>query len=120
MKICRRTQRALSLVEMLVVLAILAAVAGLVTLAVLKALAGQEERQCLNNLVLIEAAKDEYARDHPDATTVDPAEYRRLFRFGGPPRCPRNPNADYPGWDDLRGNTTCPYHPNNSAKVRAP
>ena len=59
-------QSALSLVELLVVLAITAAVAGVVTTAVLRTLAQQEEKQCLTNMLLIEAAKDEYARDHPN------------------------------------------------------
>ena len=112
----RRAERAFSLVEMLVVLAIIGTLASVVTLAVTRAMDGQEEKQCLDNMVLIEAAKDEYVRDHPGATAVDPAEFRRYFRFGIP-RCPRDPNADYPNWDDLNASVTCPMHPANAPKL---
>lgn len=111
------TERAFSLVELLVVLAIIAAVSGAVTFAVLRTLDGQDEKQCLANMLLIEAAKDEYSRDHLGTTTaVNADEFRRYFRFGIP-RCPRNPNADYEHWGDLNASVICPVHPQNSAKL---
>ena len=109
-------QRAFSLVEMLVVLAIIAAVSGAVTFAVLRTLDGQEEKQCLANMLLIEAAKDEYSRDHPGTAAINADEFRRYFRFGIP-RCPRNPNADYQNWSDLNASVTCRIHPQNAAKL---
>jgi prepilin-type N-terminal cleavage/methylation domain-containing protein len=113
----RPAERAFSLVEMLVVLAIIAIVSGVVTLAVLRTLSGQEEKQCLANMLLIEAAKDEYSRDHVGTTAaVNADEFRRYFRFGVP-RCPRNPNVDYENWSDLNASVTCPVHPQNAAKL---
>jgi prepilin-type N-terminal cleavage/methylation domain-containing protein len=110
-------ERAFSLIEMLVVLAIIAAVSGAVTFAVLRTLDGQDEKQCLANMLLIEAAKDEYSRDHVGtAAAVNAEEFRRYFRFGIP-RCPRNPNADYEHWSDLNTSVICPVHPQNTAKL---
>jgi prepilin-type N-terminal cleavage/methylation domain-containing protein len=112
----RPAEHAFSLVEMLVVLAIVAAVSGVVTFAVLRTLDGQEEKQCLANMLLIEAAKDEYSRDHVGATAVNADEFRNYFRFGIP-RCPHNSNVDYENWNDLNASVTCPVHPNNTAKL---
>ena len=112
----RRAEHAFSLVEMLVVLAIIASVASVVTVAVLRTLDGEEEKQCLSNMVLIEAAKDEYARDHVGTTSVDAAELSRYFRFGVP-HCPRDPNGAYVNWSNLDAVVTCPLHPDNAAKL---
>jgi type II secretory pathway pseudopilin PulG len=101
---------------MLVVLAIIASVASVVTFAALRTLDGQQEKQCLSNMVLIEAAKDEYARDHVGVTAVDVAEFRNYFRFGVP-HCPRDPNRDYVNWSDLNATVTCPIHSHNAAKL---
>jgi type II secretory pathway pseudopilin PulG len=101
---------------MLVVLAIIAAISGAVTFAVLRTLNGQEEKQCLANMLLIEAAKDEYSRDHIGATAVNADEFRNYFRFGVP-RCPQNPQADYDNWNRLDAVVTCPVHPQNAAKL---
>jgi len=114
---CLAAERAFSLVELLVVLAIIAAVSGVVTVAVLGTLDRQDEKQCLANMLLIEAAKDEYSRDHVGtATAMNVDEFRRYFRFGVP-RCPHNPNADYENWSDLNAPVICPVHPQNSAKI---
>jgi prepilin-type N-terminal cleavage/methylation domain-containing protein len=110
-------ERAFSLLEMLVVLAIIAAISGVVTFAVLRTLDGQEEKQCLANMLLIEAAKDEYSRDHVGtATAINADEFRRYFRFGVP-RCPRNTNADYENWNNLNASVVCPVHPQNTAQL---
>jgi prepilin-type N-terminal cleavage/methylation domain-containing protein len=115
---CRpASERAFSLVELLVVLAIIAAVSGVVTFAVLRTLDGQEEKQCLANMLLIEAAKDEHSRDHVGtAAALNADEFRRYFRFGVP-RCPHNPNVDYENWSDLNASVICPVHPQNTAKL---
>src|SRR5260370_33847349 len=77
-----------TLVELLVVLTIIATIAGVVTFAVANTLKKQQSKECLTNMLMIEAAKDEYARDHPGATQInDDAEFRKYFRFGVP-RCP--------------------------------
>jgi prepilin-type N-terminal cleavage/methylation domain-containing protein len=100
----------MTLIELVVVAAILAAIAGAVTFAVTSALKKERSKACLTNMLMIEAAKDEYARDHPGATeVVDPAEFVKYFRFGVP-RCPENPNEDYVGWSDLRTRVSCRIH----------
>jgi hypothetical protein len=61
-------------------------------------------------MLMIEAAKDEYARDHPGATqTTDDAAFRTYFRFGVP-RCPVNPNEDYQDWNVLGTRVSCKVH----------
>ena len=96
--------------ELLVVLAIIATVAGAVTFAVAKAFKKQQVKACLTNMLMIEAAKDEYARDHPGLTVVsDDAEFRKYFRFGVP-RCPVNPNEEYQNWDALGTRVYCKVH----------
>ena len=78
----------LSLIELLVVLTIIAAVSALITTSVLSALKQQNQRICLNNMLTIEAAKDEYIRDHPGATSIsDSPSFQQYFKFGIP-RCP--------------------------------
>jgi prepilin-type N-terminal cleavage/methylation domain-containing protein len=76
-----------SLIEMLVVVTIIAAIAALITTGVMSALQQQSARVCQNNMLTIEAAKDEYIRDHPGATTIDPRAFAQYFRFGIP-KCP--------------------------------
>src|SRR5260221_9941504 len=79
-----------SLVEILVVLAVIAVAAGFIAISILSALKQQNSRGCLTNIVTIEAAKDEYARDHPGATTIPRVtDFSPFFRFGIPP-CPAN------------------------------
>ena len=106
-----------SLVELLVVLAIITAVAGLVTTAVLRTLAQQDEKQCLANMLLLEAAKDEYARDHPSDSTPNEEQFMSYLRSKMPPRCPRNPNEDYVNWNNLDAAVSCRVHPENSARI---
>jgi prepilin-type N-terminal cleavage/methylation domain-containing protein len=76
-----------SLIEMLVVVTIIAAIAALITTAVMSALQQQNVRVCQNNMLTIEAAKDEYIRDHPGATSIDENAFTQYFRFGIP-KCP--------------------------------
>jgi prepilin-type N-terminal cleavage/methylation domain-containing protein len=76
-----------SLIEMLVVVTIIAAIAALITTAVMSALQQQNVRICQNNMLTIEAAKDEYIRDHPGATSIDENAFTQYFRFGIP-KCP--------------------------------
>jgi prepilin-type N-terminal cleavage/methylation domain-containing protein len=100
----------LSLVELLVVLAIIAAASTMITTAVVRALQQQDQRTCLTNMLTIEAAKDEYLRDHPGATSIsDIATFQPYFRFGIP-RCPNNPNNDYVNLLDLTKPVTCSVH----------
>ena len=105
-----RPSAGMTLAELLVVLAILATVAGAVTFAVANALKKQQAKACLTNMLMIEAAKDEYARDHPGLTAVgDDLEFRRYFRFGVP-RCPVNPNEEYQNWNALGAHVFCKIH----------
>jgi prepilin-type N-terminal cleavage/methylation domain-containing protein len=100
----------MTLAELLVVLAIIVTVAGAVTFAVANALKKQQAKACLTNMLMIEAAKDEYGRDHPGATVVgDDAEFRKYFRFGVP-RCPVNPKEDYENWNALGTRVFCKVH----------
>ena len=105
-----RCPAGMTLVELLVVLAIIAAVAGVVTFSIATTLKKQQAKQCLTDMLMIEAAKDEYARDHPGATQInDDAEFKKYFRFGVP-RCPLNANEDYQDWDDLGTRVRCKVH----------
>jgi prepilin-type N-terminal cleavage/methylation domain-containing protein len=105
-----RRSAGMTLVELLVVLAIIAAVAGVVTFSIATTLKKQQAKQCLTNMLMIEAAKDEYARDHPGATQInDDAEFKKYFRFGVP-RCPLNANEDYQDWDALGTHVRCKVH----------
>jgi prepilin-type N-terminal cleavage/methylation domain-containing protein len=106
-----------SLVEILVVLAIIAIAAGFVGVSILSALKQQNSRICLTNMVTIEAAKDEYVRDHPGGTTVPSAAvFAPYFRFGIP-RCPDNNRNDYANLLDLKNPVSCPVHPENAGKL---
>jgi prepilin-type N-terminal cleavage/methylation domain-containing protein len=108
----------LSLIEMLVVVAIIAAIAALITTSVMSALQQQNQRVCLNNMLTIEAAKDEYIRDHPGATSIDPSAFQQYFRFGIP-RCPDNQNRDYQNLYNLTQQVYCTAHPENQQKLSA-
>jgi prepilin-type N-terminal cleavage/methylation domain-containing protein len=83
----RRNAAGFSLIEMLVVVTIIAAIAALITTGVMSALQQQDARVCQNNMLTIEAAKDEYIRDHPGATNIDINAFAQYFRFGIP-KCP--------------------------------
>jgi prepilin-type N-terminal cleavage/methylation domain-containing protein len=108
--ICFRTA-GLSLIEILVVLTIIALIAGLITTSVLSALKQQNQRVCLNNMLTIEAAKDEYLRDHPGATSIPQEAFPSYFRFGIP-RCPDG--GTYNSLYSLTQPVTCTYHTGNS------
>jgi prepilin-type N-terminal cleavage/methylation domain-containing protein len=114
----RRSAKAgFSLVEVLVVLTIIAFAAGFIAISVLSALKQQNSRVCLTNMVTIEAAKDEYARDHPGATSVPSVtDFAPYFRFGIP-RCPDNNGTDYANLLDLKNPIVCSVHPENTAKL---
>ena len=102
----------LSLIELLVVLTIVALISALITTSVLSALKQQNQRVCLNNMLTIEAAKDEYLRDHPGVTSIPGLEaFQPYFRFGIP-RCPDG--GTYNNLYSLTQPVTCTYHTNNS------
>jgi prepilin-type N-terminal cleavage/methylation domain-containing protein len=108
-----------SLVEILVVLAIIAVAAGFIAISILSALKQQNSRVCLTNMLTIEAAKDEYTRDHPGTTAIpNVTEFAPYFRFGIP-RCPDNQGTDYANLLDLKNPVSCSVHPENSGKLNA-
>ena len=108
-----------SLVEMLVVVTIIAAVAALITTSVMSALQQQNQRVCLNNMLTIEAAKDEYIRDHPGAISIPSIQdFQPYFRFGIP-QCPDNQGVDYQNLRNLTQPVYCPKHPENQHKLSA-
>ena len=73
----------LTLIELLVVLVIVVAVSTLITTSVISALKQQNQRTCQTNMLTIEAAKDEFVRDHPGATSIpNIATFQPYFRFG--------------------------------------
>ncbi len=96
-----------SLVEMLVVVAIIAAIAALITTSVMSALQQQSARVCQNNMLTIEAAKDEYIRDHPGATSIDKTVFQQYFRFGIP-QCPDG--GSYQNLYNLAQQVSCTKH----------
>jgi prepilin-type N-terminal cleavage/methylation domain-containing protein len=111
------TTKGFSLVEILVVLAIIAIAAGFITLSILNALKQQNSRMCLTNMLTIEAAKDEFARDHPGSTSIPSVtDFAPYFRFGIP-RCPNNQGTDYNSFLDLKNPVSCSVHPENTAKL---
>jgi type II secretory pathway pseudopilin PulG len=99
-----------------VVLTIIAAISALITTSVLSALNQQNQRICLNNMLTIEAAKDEYIRDHPGATSIDKTAFQQYFRFGIP-TCPDQPSVEYNNLYSLTQPVTCSKHPENDSKV---
>jgi prepilin-type N-terminal cleavage/methylation domain-containing protein len=109
----------LSLVEILVVLTIIGLAAGFIAISILSALKQQNSRICLTSMVTIEAAKDEYARDHPGADSIPSvADFAPYFRFGIP-RCPDNNGIDYKNLLDLKNPVSCSVHPENTGKLNA-
>ncbi len=106
-----------TLVELLVVVAIVATMAGLISFAVGRTLLKQNEKICLENMMTIEAAKDEYARDHV-GQPIDPTEFARYFKFSIP-RCPDNRQEDYENLYNLNAPVACRIHPNNSALLNS-
>ncbi|HZC35148.1 MAG TPA: prepilin-type N-terminal cleavage/methylation domain-containing protein [Chthoniobacterales bacterium] len=108
-----------SLVEILVALAIVAVAAGFIAISILGAMKQQNSRICLTNMLTIEAAKDEFARDHPGATAIPSvADFAPYFRFGIP-RCPDNKEVDYNNLLDLKNPVSCSVHPENTGKLNA-
>ena len=101
--------RGMTLMELLVVLAIIAAVAGIVTFSVSNTLKRQQAKTCLTNMLMIEAAKDEFVRDHPDALSGNADQIANYLRFGLP-KCPANPNGVYNNWNSIGQETSCPIH----------
>lgn len=97
----------LSLIEILVVLTIIAAIAALITTSVMSALQQQDKRVCQNNMLTIEAAKDEYIRDHPGASSIDVTAFQQYFRFGIP-RCPDG--GTYQNLYTLTQQVSCTIH----------
>jgi prepilin-type N-terminal cleavage/methylation domain-containing protein len=109
----------LSLIELLVVITIIALVSALITTSVLSALQQQNQRVCLNNMLTIEAAKDEYLRDHPGATAIPSIpDFQPYFRFGIP-QCPDNAGVNYQNLLSLTQQVYCPKHPDNQQKLSA-
>lgn len=102
----------MTLVELLVVLAIVAAISGAVTFAISKTLQEQQQKEGLTNMLMVEAAKDEYARDHA-GQPMDQGKFRKYFRFKIP-TCPANPNQPYENLFDLNAPVVCRIHPQNS------
>lgn len=97
----------LTLIELLVVLMIIAAISALITTSVLSALKQQNQRICFNNMLTIEAAKDEYIRDHPGATSIDQTAFQQYFRFGIP-ACPDR--GVYNNLYNLAEQVSCSFH----------
>jgi prepilin-type N-terminal cleavage/methylation domain-containing protein len=115
---CRLAPAGFSLVEILVALAIVAVAAGFIGISILSALKQENSRVCLTDMVTIESAKDEYARDHPGVTRISStADFAPYFRFGIP-HCPDNNGADYANLLDLQTPVNCPVHPENAEKLK--
>ena len=110
-----RAAAGFTLVELLVVLAIVAALSALIGIGVADAINKANQRNCLTNMIAIEAAKDEYQRDHPsDSTIPSQIAFAPYFRFGIP-RCPNNRNNDYQNLLDLHNPVNCTVHTQNQS-----
>jgi prepilin-type N-terminal cleavage/methylation domain-containing protein len=113
--VTNRTNPGFSLVELLVVLAIVAALSALIGIGIAQAINKANQRDCLTNMIEIEAAKDEYQRDHPSDTAIpSQTAFAPYFRFGIP-RCPNNRSSDYQNLLDLHKPVNCAVHPQNQA-----
>jgi type II secretory pathway pseudopilin PulG len=106
-RIRRKCLAGLSLIELLVVLMIIAFISALITTSVLSALKQQSQRVCQNNMLTIEAAKDQYLRDNPGATTIPVDAFPSYFRFGIP-KCPDG--GSYNNLYSLTQQVNCTYH----------
>ena len=112
---CHHALAGFTLVELLVVLAIVAALSALIGVGVAQAINKANQRNCLTNMIEIEAAKDEYQRDHPsDSVIPSQTAFAPYFRFGIP-RCPNNRNSDYQNLLDLRNPVNCTVHTQNQS-----
>jgi prepilin-type N-terminal cleavage/methylation domain-containing protein len=107
MKRAGKLRDGFTLIELLVAVAIAGALAGLVTFAVSQAMTEQQKRQCLTNLLMVEAARDEYARDHPGSATVEGSGLNGYLRFGVP-GCPAG--GQYDGLHVLDSPVGCSKH----------
>ncbi len=83
----KRSRRAFTLLEVLVVVVICAFVAAGITVGVTQAISDSKGRECAANLATIEGAKDEFSRDHPGVALSSLDQLTPYLRYGVP-TCP--------------------------------
>ena len=83
----KRSKRAFTLLEILVVVVIGAFVAAGISVGVTQAFSDSKGRQCAANLATIEGAKDEFSRDNPGVALTSLDQLAPYLRYGVP-TCP--------------------------------
>ena len=99
-----KSKRAFTLIETLIVLAIVSIVAAGITLGVTQAISDSKGRQCSTNLAIIEGAKDEFSRDRPGVALTSVDQLLPYLRYGLP-TCPAG--GTYEHILDLNQRCTC-------------
>jgi prepilin-type N-terminal cleavage/methylation domain-containing protein len=99
-----KSKRAFTLMETLIVLAIVSIVAAGITVGVTQAVSDSKGRQCATNLAIIEGAKDEFSRDHPGVPLTSVDQLLPYLRYGLP-TCPAG--GTYEHILDLNQRCTC-------------
>jgi type II secretory pathway pseudopilin PulG len=109
----RTSNQAWGLLETLLAIALSAIILGVAAMGTRQALDSANGHDCSKNLALIEAAKDEFARDHPGVPLTGEAPLAKYLKYGIP-ACPAG--GTYAHVVDLSEKTTCSLgvNPNKS------
>jgi hypothetical protein len=83
----RRSDQGWGLFETLLAIALSAVILGVAAMGARQALDSANGHDCSKNLALIEAAKDEYARDNPGVPLTSEAQLAKYLKYGIP-ACP--------------------------------
>ena len=96
--------RGWGLFETLLAIALSAIITSVVAMGARQALDSANARDCSKNLGLIEAAKDEFARDNPGVPLANASQLANYLKYGLP-ACPSGGTYDH--LLDLTQKTTC-------------
>ena len=83
----KKSKRAFTLLEILIVLVICAFVAAGISVGVTQAIGDSKGRECAAKLATIEGAKDEFSRDNPGVELSSIDQLKPYLRYGVP-TCP--------------------------------
>ena len=92
------------LFEILLAVVLTAIISGVVAMGARQALDSANARDCSKNLALLEAAKDEFSRDHPGVPLTSESQLATYLKYGIP-ACPAG--GTYAHVMDLTQKATC-------------
>jgi type II secretory pathway pseudopilin PulG len=92
------------LFETLLAIVLTAIISGVVAMGARQALDSANARDCSKNLALLEAAKDEFSRDHPGVPLTSESQLATYLKYGIP-ACPAG--GTYAHVMDLTQKATC-------------